>query len=107
LILNTLGVEAIAVSCLELINYELKHAARQAEVLKIYYGRPSMFDIEDPWTRLELMEEGLFQIAQVAEQQAEQLRHQAELLQAVTEHLNNLSQALVEVIDRITELEQR
>ncbi len=66
-----------------------------------------MFDIEDPWTRLELMEEGLFQIAQVAEQQAEQLRHQAELLQAVTEHLNNLSQALVEVIDRITELEQR
>ena len=64
-----------------------------------------MFDIEDPWTRLELMEEGLFQIARVVEVQAGQLREQAELLQAVTEHLNNLSQALTEVYDRIIELE--
>lgn len=64
-----------------------------------------MFDIEDPWTRLELMEEGLFQIARVVEEQAAQLREQAELLQAVTEHLNNLSQAYTEVYDRIIELE--
>lgn len=64
-----------------------------------------MFDIEDPWTRLELMEEGLFQIARVVEEQAAQLREQAELLQAVTEHLNNLNQAYTEVYDRIIELE--
>jgi hypothetical protein len=64
-----------------------------------------MFDIEDPWTRLERMDEGLFQIARVVEVQAGQLREQAELLQAVTEHLNNLSQALTEVYDRIKQLE--